>query len=82
MSITAGVFSETQLVHLQGKADQLWSDRAQKEDYVAQVEVVKAIQAQQTATIGTQLRGKKIDQLIDQALASDRSHHPDQDDQD
>jgi len=59
MSITAGVFSETQLVHLQGKADQLWSDRAQKEDYVAQVEVVKAIQAQQTATIGTQLRGKK-----------------------
>jgi ribosome-binding factor A len=30
----------------------------------------------------TQLRGNKIDQLIDQALASDRSHHPDQDDQD
>jgi ribosome-binding factor A len=30
----------------------------------------------------TQLRGNRIDQLIDQALASDRSHHPDQDDQD
>jgi ribosome-binding factor A len=30
----------------------------------------------------TQLRGNKIDQLIDQALASDRLHHPDQDDQD
>lgn len=30
----------------------------------------------------TQLRGNKIDQLIDQALASDRAHHPEHDDQD
>jgi ribosome-binding factor A len=30
----------------------------------------------------TQTRGNRIDQLINQALASDRSHHPDQDDKD
>lgn len=59
MSIAAGVFSETRLVNIQAKADQVWVDRAQKEDYVAQVEVVKAVLAQQTATFGPLLQGKK-----------------------
>lgn len=59
MSIVAGVFSETDLVNIQVKADQVWMDRAQKQDYVAQVEVIKAIQAQQTATFGSLLTGKK-----------------------
>jgi hypothetical protein len=59
MSTTAGVFSETQLVAIQAKADQVWLDRAQKEDYVGQVNVVKAIIAQMTATFGRFLTGAK-----------------------
>jgi hypothetical protein len=49
MSITGGVFSETALVNIQVKADQIWQDRIQKEDYVPQADVVKCIIEQTTA---------------------------------
>lgn len=63
MSTTAGVFSETELVNIQAKADSIWMDRIQKEDYVPQAEVVKCIIAQTTAKFG-ELTGKK-DRTID-----------------
>jgi len=58
MSTTAGVFSETQLVNIQAKADSIWMDRIQKEDYVPQAEIVKCLIAQTTAKFGD-LKGKK-----------------------
>ena len=58
MSTTAGVFSETALVNIQVKADQIWADRIQKEDYVPQADIVKCIIAQTTAKFGA-LKGKK-----------------------
>jgi len=63
MSITAGVFSETDLVDIQVKIDQIWADAIQKQDYVANVEPVKAIKSNQTAVFG-ELKGKK-DRTID-----------------
>ena len=65
MSTTAGVFSETALVDIQVKADQIWADRIQKEDYVPQAEIVKCIIAQTTAKFGD-LKGAK-DPTIDVA---------------
>lgn len=58
MSITAGVFSETILKNIQIKADQIWLDRIQKQDYTADVGVVQALLANQTAQI-TPVEGKK-----------------------
>jgi len=58
MSITAGVFSESALVNIQVKADQIWNDRIQKMDYVPEAEVVKCIIEQTTAMFGD-LKGKK-----------------------
>lgn len=58
MSTAQGVFSETQLVAIQAKADAMWLDRAQKEDYVAQVAVALAVLEQQTAKL-QMLQGKK-----------------------
>ena len=58
MSTTAGVFSETVLAHIQVKADQIWADRIQKEDYVPEAQVAKCIIEQTTAQFGV-LKGKK-----------------------
>lgn len=58
MSITAGVFSETQLVHIQAKADSIWMDRIQKEDFVPEANIVKCLIDQTTAKFGD-LKGKK-----------------------
>lgn len=63
MSITAGVFSETSLVDIQVKMEQIWSDAIQKQDYVANVEAVKAIINNQTAQI-SELKGAK-DRTVD-----------------
>jgi hypothetical protein len=63
MSTTAGVFSETQLVNIQAKADAIWVDRIQKQDYVPQAEIVRCLIAQTTAKFGD-LKGKK-DRTID-----------------
>lgn len=65
MSIVAGVFSETTLVDIQVKADEIWADRIQTEDYVPQAEVVKCIIDQTTARFGD-LKGKK-DPTVDVA---------------
>ena len=59
MSITPGVFSETALVDIQVKADQIWADRIQKMDYVPEAEIVKCLIAQTTAKFGD-LKGKKV----------------------
>lgn len=64
MSITAGVFTETDLVNIQVKMEEIWSDAIQKQDYVANVDVVKAVQANQTAKIGNLLTGPK-DRSVD-----------------
>ena len=64
MSTTGGVFSETTLANIQVKADRVWQDRIQKEDYVADVVALKAIQANQTATFGKYLTGKK-DRIVE-----------------
>ena len=58
MSITAGVFSETVLKNAQIKADLIWKDRIQKEDFTADVGVLQALLAKQTALI-TPIEGKK-----------------------
>ena len=58
MSITAGVFSETTLVNIQVKADEIWNDRIQREDYVPEAEIVNCIIDQTTARFGA-LKGKK-----------------------
>ena len=58
MSTTAGVFSETALVDIQAKADQIWADRIQKMDYVPEAEVVKCLIEQTTAKF-SDLTGKK-----------------------
>lgn len=58
MSIVGGVFSETQLVNIQVKADEIWQDRIQKQDFVADVGVIQALLANQTARI-TPLQGRK-----------------------
>jgi len=63
MSTAKGVFSETALVNIQVKADQIWADRIQKVDYEPQAEIVKCIIAQTTAKFGD-LKGKK-DPTID-----------------
>jgi len=63
MSIAAGVFSETALVDIQVKIDQIWADAIQKQDYVANVDAVKAILANQTAFI-SELKGTK-DRTVD-----------------
>ena len=63
MSIAAGVFSETALVDIQVKIDQIWADAIQKQDYVAHVDAVKAILANQTAYI-SELKGTK-DRTVD-----------------
>jgi len=63
MSTTAGVFTETQLVNIQAKADQIWLDRIQRMDFVPEAEIVKCIIDQTTAKFGD-LKGykdKKID---------------------
>jgi hypothetical protein len=62
MSTTAGVFSETTLVNIQAKADNIWVDRVQKQDYVPQAEIVKCIIEQTTARFGA-LTGKKDPQI-------------------
>jgi len=64
MSTTAGVFSETQLVSIQAKADAIWMDRIQKEDYVPQANVVKCLQAQTTAKFG-ELKNKNKERTIE-----------------
>jgi len=64
MSTTGGVFSETTLANIQVKADRVWQDKIQKEDYVADVVALKAIQANQTATFGKYLTGKK-DRIVE-----------------
>lgn len=58
MSIVAGVFSETQLVNIQVKADEIWQDRIQKADLNAEVGVAQALLANQTAKI-TPIEGRK-----------------------
>jgi hypothetical protein len=63
MSITAGVFSETALVDIQVKIDQIWADAIQKQDYVANVDAVTAILSNQTAFI-SELKGNK-DRTVD-----------------
>jgi len=63
MSIAEGVFSETSLVDIQVKIDQIWADAIQKQDYVANVDAVKAIIANQTAVI-SDLKGYK-DRTVD-----------------
>jgi len=62
MSTTAGVFSETQLVNIQAKADQIWLDRIQKMDYVPEAEIVKCVINQTTAQFGA-LKGAKDPQV-------------------
>lgn len=52
MSIVAGVFTESTLVNLQVKADSIWMDRIQREDYVPQAEVAKCLIEQTTAQLG------------------------------
>jgi len=63
MSITAGVFSESALVDIQVKIDQIWADAIQKQDFVAHTDVVNAILANQTAVI-SELKGTK-DRTVD-----------------
>ena len=58
MSITGGVFSETILKNAQIKADMIWKDRIQNEDYTADVGVLQALLANQTARI-TPIEGRK-----------------------
>jgi len=58
MSIESGVFSETILKNAQIKADLIWKDRIQKEDYTADVGVLQALLDNQTAQI-TPIEGKK-----------------------
>ncbi|MBW1674113.1 MAG: hypothetical protein JRJ45_10805 [Deltaproteobacteria bacterium] len=58
MSIVKGVFSETTLVNIQVKADSIWMDRIQREDYVPEAQVVNCIIDQTTAKFGA-LKGKK-----------------------
>ena len=65
MSITGGVFSETILANIQLKAEQYWQDRIQKQDYVADAEVIKVLNAKQTATFGNFLTGKKKDPTVE-----------------
>lgn len=59
MSITGGVFNETTLANIQVKVEEVWQDAIQQQDYVAQCEAIKALKAQQTATFGRFLTGKK-----------------------
>ena len=59
MSITGGVFNETTLANIQVKVEEVWQDAIQQQDYVAQCNTIKAIQAQQTAKFGRFLTGKK-----------------------
>lgn len=58
MSIVGGVLSETILKNAQIKADLIWKDRIQAQDYTAEVGVLQALIANQTAKI-TPLEGKK-----------------------
>ena len=58
MSIAAGVFTETTLVNIQVKADQIWTDRIQKMDYVPEANIVRCLIDQTTAKFG-ELKGKK-----------------------
>ena len=58
MSIVAGVFSETVLNNAQIKADLIWKDRIQKEDYTADVGVLQALLANDTANLSV-IEGKK-----------------------
>lgn len=58
MSITGGVFSETVLLNAQIKADLIWKDRIQNEDYVPDIDVLLALKRTQTAKI-TPIEGKK-----------------------
>ena len=64
MSITAGVFSESALVDIQVKIDQIWADAIQKQDYVANTDVVNALLANQTATI-SELKNSRKDPTVD-----------------
>jgi len=59
MSITGGVFNETTLANIQVKTAEYWKDAIQKQDYVADCNVIKALKAQQTAKVGKFLTGKK-----------------------
>jgi len=58
MSTTAGVYTETQLVNIQVKADSIWMDRIQREDYVPEAKIAECLIAQTTAQFGA-LKGKK-----------------------
>lgn len=64
MSTTAGVFSETQFVNIQAKADAVWMDRIQKEDYVPKADIVKCLIAQTTAKLG-ELKNKDKERTIE-----------------
>lgn len=46
---SAGDFSASQLLRIQTKADQLWSQNRNRADYLARVEVLNALRARQTA---------------------------------
>lgn len=60
MSTVAGVFSETQLYNLQLKADAVWNDRIQKEDYTANVSILQGLISKiQTAKIKAKFKSKK-----------------------
>lgn len=64
MSVTAGVFTETDFVNIQAKADAIWMDRIQREDYVPQAQIVKCLIAQTTAQLGD-LKNKNKERTIE-----------------
>lgn len=51
MPITAGDFTASQLVQAQVTADRMWSDDMRRADFVANVDVVNAVRAEQNANV-------------------------------
>lgn len=47
----AGTFTASQLLRIQTMADDLWADNQTRADYIAEVEVLNAIRAEQTARL-------------------------------
>lgn len=68
--MSAGSFSCSDLVNIQLKGEQIWADAAARKNYEADVEIVKAIKANQTAQL-VELEDKAKDKTVKVSWISD-----------
>jgi hypothetical protein len=65
MSIVGGVFTETILKNIQIRADQIAFDEILKQDFTADVDVLKALMETQTARIEPVLNRNGKDNIVE-----------------